>query len=884
MAILGAARTAGEAKRWHKVVLEFEGPRGGEDAATFLDHRLDVVFRHEGSGRTVTVPGHFAADGRAADSGASSGSVWRAHFNPPEAGSWSWEASFRKGDGVAVAASAKAGASAGAMDGASGRFRVAESDKGGSDLRGKGVLEHDGDRYLSFAGDGTTFLKSGVGSPENFLAYSGFDNTPGSHDYRAHARHFEGGDPTWSGGEGRGIVGAVNYLADQGVNSAYMLLQNVGGDGRDVWPWAASDLDGIRKNAGNGRGSFNLTEDARAFDVSKLDQWERVFEHMQKKGIVLHLFLQETENDHLLNDGEMGTERALFMREMVARFGHHNGVIWNLGEETTNSAGQLRAHSKALKALDPYDHPVALHTYPNQHDKYRDFEGSETLDVLSFQTSNDSQLPDLDRYLGGAEKAGRPVVAFLDEPGSADVGTAAQGDRGWQQNHEDLRDVLWRFYMEGGSGAEWYFGYNTAGGKGGDLAVEDFSSREEVYGWARHARAFFEDLPLGRMEEADGLAGSSRGGDQALAAPGEAYAIYLANGGDATLDLRGQSGAFEVTWYDPRSGARREGEAVSGGAKVDLGSAPYDAGREWAVLVERAGGKAGGPAPKPAPKPQARARRRDRPRRGRRRRGRALRGRAGGAPHEGRARGDAGRGRGVREPARLGQRHLGARDQAQGLQGRRLPALRHQQGPLQHPRRRQPRDGADGVQLPRRRPGRGGALLHHAARDEAQHGRAVRPQQRLLRRRGPGRRGPLGLDQALLQRRGQQLALGLDLRRQPQQKPRELHDRRARRVLDLRLGPLAPGRARRDPRPEGLEEHRRRRPHLAPRRRNLQAGTQARTQARAEARSPSRSPSRSRNPSPSRSPPRPTMTTSSPSTSARTNALHRQGRNRVRSG
>ena len=505
-----------------------------------------MTFRHAGTGREVTVPGYFAADGDAGQSGAASGSVWRAHFSPPEAGTWSWSASFRQGEGVAVAASAKAGASGGAFDGATGSISVAPSDKDGADLRGRGLLQHDGDSYLSFAGDGGTFLKSGVGSPENFLAYSGFDNTPGSHDYRPHERHFEPGDPTWGGGEGRGIVGAVNYLADHGVNSAYMLLMNVGGDGRDVWPWAATDLDDIRKNAGDGKGSLDLTLDARAFDVSKLDQWEIVFSHMEERGIVLHLFLQETENDHLLNGGDVGTERELFMREMVARFGHHNGIIWNLGEETTNSAGQLRAHSKALKALDPYDHPVALHTYPHQHDRYEDFAGSRTLDVLSFQTSSADGLPDLDRYLGGAEKAGRPVVAFLDEPGNASVGLAAEGDK--PAGRPTTTPCATR------CGAPTWTAPRVRSGTSATRrpAARAATSRSRT---SRRARAPTAG-PRRRASSsricrssgwarADHLTSGTTGADHVLRGdPGEVYAVYLPQGGTATLDLGGHGGCL----------------------------------------------------------------------------------------------------------------------------------------------------------------------------------------------------------------------------------------------------------------------------------------------------------------------------------------------------
>ena len=599
MANSGTVSVSGERKQWHKITLDFDGPQRGEDAGTFLNHRLDVTFTHKATGKAVTVPGYFAADGDAADSNASSGSTWRAHFNPSETGAWTWEASFRKGANVAVSANLKAGASGGAMDGKTGTITVGRTDKTGDDLRAKGMIEYDGDQYLNHAGTGEVFLKSGVGSPENFLAYSGFDNTPDNHHYRAHERHFDAGDPTWDGGKGKGILGAVNYLADQGVNSAYMMLMNVGGDGQDVWPWSATDLHAIRKNVATRPGSFDLEAEARSFDVSKLDQWERVFSHMEEKGIALHLFLQETENDYLLNDGDVGTERALFMREMVARFGHHNGVIWNLGEENTNSAGEIRAHSKALKAVDPYDHPVALHTYPGEHDRYERHDGEETLDVLSFQTANDQQVPDLDRFLGAYEKAGRPAVAFLDEPGSGSIGINAEGDPGWQGNHDNLREVLWTFYMEGGSGAEWYFGYNTAGGTGGDLRAEDFTTRETVYAWAKHARDFFEAMPLEDMAEADRLV--SRG--EALAEIGETYAIFLPDGGTTTLDLGGQSGRFDVSWFDPLTGAFHDGtvRTVSGGGAVSLGKAPYAAGREWAVLVEAAGGTTAVSPPKGEP-------------------------------------------------------------------------------------------------------------------------------------------------------------------------------------------------------------------------------------------------------------------------------------------
>lgn len=600
------AAISGDLKQWHTTTLDFTGPNRTEDAETFRDFRLTVTFTHE-DGTEIAVPGFFAADGHTADTGSTGGDVWRVHFTPPKTGAWSYEVQFLTGQDVAVSLDAMpAGAtSAGYMDGMTGQLpQIAESDATGLDLRAKGTLQYDGDQYLSFAGDGSIFLKSGVGSPENFLAFEGFDNTPNGqnvHAFAPHAALATDTDPSWGAdGTSDGIIGAVNYLATQGVNSAYFMLMNVGGDGRDVWPWAAEDLDAIAKNAGNNSGSFNLTDDAHVFDVSKLAQWDIVFGHMQSQGINLHMFLQETENDQLLNDGDLGLERQLFIREMVARFGHHNSIIWNLGEETTNTDQQLRDHSAYLKALDPYDHPTALHTYPGgSHNQYLNFTGEETLDVLSFQTSNDrNPTPNYDKFFDAFEADGRPVVAFLDEPGSASVGLAAEGDPGWELNHDIMREALWETFTEGGSGVEWYFGYQTANRQGGDLAMEDFSLRESAYQWTAAARVFFEALPLPEMEDGDALVTNTAGTDHVLADPGEIYAIFLPEGGSGTLDLQGVTGTFSVQWYDPLTGgAFLDGTVteVTGGGAVSLGLAPYETNRDWAVLVERTGdGDTGG--------------------------------------------------------------------------------------------------------------------------------------------------------------------------------------------------------------------------------------------------------------------------------------------------
>ncbi|UCF17554.1 MAG: DUF5060 domain-containing protein, partial [Phycisphaerales bacterium] len=288
--VIGAEKGAvltGTLKKWHAVTLTFDGPQTGElaDPNPFLDYRLTVTFTR-GKKRYV-VPGYYAADGNAAQTSATAGNKWRVHFVPDEEGRWSFRGSFRCGRDIAMSTDPAAGKST-AFDGVTGKFMVGPTDKTGRDHRAKGLLKYVGEHYLQFAETGEYFLKGGADSPENFLAYADFDDTydasadSGSykdvgtfiHKYEAHLGDWKAGDPTWKNGKGKAIIGALNYLASEGMNSVYFLTYNLdGGDGRDTWMWTTSKV-------------------RDRFDCSKLDQWEIVFEHMDHLGIMLHVVTQ----------------------------------------------------------------------------------------------------------------------------------------------------------------------------------------------------------------------------------------------------------------------------------------------------------------------------------------------------------------------------------------------------------------------------------------------------------------------------------------------------------------------------------------------------------------------------------------------------------------
>ena len=156
----GNFRITGELRKWHKVTLAFDGPSVSENDAVnpFMNYRLDVLFSHTLTKKSYNVPGYFAADGNAAETSASSGNQWHCHFAPDEIGEWTFKASFTTG--VDVATSTVPGIPT-AFHGLTGVLNIANTNKSGRDLRGKGRLMHVGQHHLQFAETKEWFLKVG---------------------------------------------------------------------------------------------------------------------------------------------------------------------------------------------------------------------------------------------------------------------------------------------------------------------------------------------------------------------------------------------------------------------------------------------------------------------------------------------------------------------------------------------------------------------------------------------------------------------------------------------------------------------------------------------------------------------------------------------------
>lgn len=597
-----AQSLSGVGAPFEPVTFTIDGPEAHEREGRnpFADMRLDVTIRADG--QSWTVPGYFAGCEDAAVGQCESGTVWRAHFLPPANGTYKWRLRFREGTDVAVGSKQRSNPLPG--NGATGEFTV--SGQSADPVRNRGLLHYTGERFYRFSGDGSVFFKNGPDAPENMLAYSGFDDTPNRNnlrkDWTPHERDLsESGRAKLWNGKGAGLLGMFDYLADSGVNTVSMLLWNTGGDDRNVVPHllAVPEADYVAMKPAE-QWASGVVQDR--FDLSKLAQWERALSHADARGLHLHFKLQEVEINHFMDGGALGRTRSLYLREMVARFGHFLALTWNVGEENTQDAGDQRMIADYLDGLDAYDRPIVLHTYPNQKERYRPLLGTQSaFNGFSMQGSRDhfnDVRPDIVDWTTAAELAGKPMVASYDEPGGAQGGAGVDPDypEGQLPSKAEvrieperfLREVLWNTLTAGGNGIEAYYGYKTGCT---DLNCQDHRTRAQIWAGGAHALHFFNTY-VGEhglsMRAHDGLTNDNK--DYVFAEPGERYVIVPGEG-ENKLHMAGLQGRFAVRWFDRLQGGDLQTGSVAmiegGEARVDFGAPPAGGSGAWVALIER---------------------------------------------------------------------------------------------------------------------------------------------------------------------------------------------------------------------------------------------------------------------------------------------------------
>jgi len=287
-------------------------------------------------------------------------------------------------------------------------------------------------------------------------------------------------------------------------------------------------------------------------------------------------------------------QRKVYLRELVARFGHHLGITWNMGEENgpadwtpVAQTDQMRKNmANYLKTINPYPNFVVVHTHSD--DAHQDLVlnpllGFQSLDGPSIQIHSAEHANNrIAHFIAESSKTKKQWAVMFDELGPAHKGVMPDQ---FDAQHDTVRHyALWGSLMAGAAGAEWYFGYRYPHN---DLMCEDFRSRELWWKQTRIATDFFlNNLPLEEMKPANELVDAKDA--FCLAKAGETYVVYLPRIGTPTIQL--PLGKYSVKWFNPRTGGNLQDgslKTLAGGGKVSVGLPPLKDGKDWVTVIRK---------------------------------------------------------------------------------------------------------------------------------------------------------------------------------------------------------------------------------------------------------------------------------------------------------
>lgn len=266
---------------------------------------------------------------------------------------------------------------------------------------------------------------------------------------------------------------------------------------------------------------------------------------------------------------------------MVARFGYHLAISWNLGEESgwneTNgfAAGsttlQRKNWSDYIRALTYYRDNISVHNGPSWDDSiYAPLLGHTNLTGAEIQWDQGTAVhAKVVEWWTKSHTNGHRWVISLDEPWAAVTASVT-----------DFRtNDVWASYLGGAAGCEIF--------QNGDNTIDDFRPYESFFTTLVRAQKFIRGMvPYSTMEPKDNLVTGTRA--YCFAAVGQTYLIYYPRGGTSQLNLTGAPGSYSLLWFDPRNGGALQSGSVTnltGGASVSLGNPPNSTTSDWVALA-----------------------------------------------------------------------------------------------------------------------------------------------------------------------------------------------------------------------------------------------------------------------------------------------------------
>jgi len=192
-----------------------------------------------------------------------------------------------------------------------------------------------------------------------------------------------------------------------------------------------------------------------------------------------------------LDGGDLGPDRKLSCRELVARYGYLLALNWDLGEENTQSTLQQQEMIAFIDKIQPYKHNIVVHTFPTWQDRvYTPLLGDNSkLTGVSLQNTWNHTFKQTLQWRKASAESGRLWVVANDEQGSASEGVPPDpGYNGFEAGkleydlHDIRKQTLYGNLMAGGAGVEYYFGYKFPEN---DLVCEDFRSRDKSWEYCK---------------------------------------------------------------------------------------------------------------------------------------------------------------------------------------------------------------------------------------------------------------------------------------------------------------------------------------------------------------------------------------------------------------
>jgi hypothetical protein len=276
----------------------------------------------------------------------------------------------------------------------------------------------------------------------------------------------------------------------------------------------------------------------------------------------------------------LAIERKLYYREMIARFGYHNAVTWNLCEEYDYwqlpiSPDMAKSWAQYVYDLDPYDHPITVHNYAQYSDcAWKDFWGDTRFGAVSLQYRYTDYAFKVKYFRDQIANCGRKIPVCIDEP----IGTSQQADLDGCENNrlfcgsEYIRkNLIYPVYYSGGQ-LELFLEEK--------LSVEDFTKYETAWDYMWYARNSIRDLDISSMQpHHDYVRG--RTSSELCFTNGHDYAIYLPDGGECQLNL--PDGTFLLKFYNPRTGESEVAHSsLEGNRTITIGR---KVGEDWVIIL-----------------------------------------------------------------------------------------------------------------------------------------------------------------------------------------------------------------------------------------------------------------------------------------------------------